>query len=210
MRQRQHPFLRVRIEVDEQIAAAHQIHFRIGRIGEQVLRREHHAFADRGLDPVIVAGLVEKALEPFGRQAFDHAARIDALARRGEIVVSQVGGENLDAEPLLGGFIAFGDHHRDRVGFLARRAGRNPGTDRSVGRGLLDQRPDHFAVERVPRLGISEEARDIDHHVPGELGELVGIAAQPVQIGVERFYAGKAHPPVRAAGQVLDLYWRKS
>ena len=75
MGEREDAVLRLGLEVDEEVAAADQVHPRIGRVGQQVLRREQDGFADVGLDPIIFPGPVEEALQPLGRHAFDHAGR---------------------------------------------------------------------------------------------------------------------------------------
>ena len=192
MRERQDAILPLGVEIDEQVAAAHQIHLRVRRIGEQVLRREDDGFTDLALDAIALAGLLEEAIEPVGREPLDHAAGIEAAARGGEIVVGKVRGEDFRLQALFSRFGMLGEQHCDRIGFLARRAGRNPGADRLVGRRLLDERPDHVAVEGLPRFGIAEEAGDVDHHVADERLQLGGIVAELDQIVIERFRARRA------------------
>ncbi len=61
----QHLFLQQRVEVDEQVAAAHQVDLAEGRGGDDVVRGEDHHFADPLAHLVLVLLFDEKRDYPL-------------------------------------------------------------------------------------------------------------------------------------------------
>ena len=138
MAKRDDPLLRVRLQIDQEIAARDEVQPRERRVAQQVLRREHDHVAQ-------LLGDLEASRRAFRRSAGDArprqaghgGGRIDAIPRLAQIVFLGVGREHLQVEPLAGRFGLLRHQHGDRIGLLARRAGRNPDADRSA---VLDAR----------------------------------------------------------------------
>ena len=63
--QRQELLLRLDIHVDQEVAAAEDVHLRKRRIDKDVLRRKDHQVADLFLDPVALVFADEESLEPL-------------------------------------------------------------------------------------------------------------------------------------------------
>src|SRR5690606_41199023 len=60
---RQHPALRIRLEIDQKVAAADQVEARERRLREDVLLGEHHRVAQRLRHAIVVALPKEEPLE---------------------------------------------------------------------------------------------------------------------------------------------------
>lgn len=69
-------------QIDQQIAAAHQIQPGKGRVGDQVLIGEHDRFAQQLVDVVVIVVVLgsEKPIQPLGRNVDFDASGITALA----------------------------------------------------------------------------------------------------------------------------------
>ena len=88
--------LQLAIEVDQQIATRDEMQLRERRIAQHAVRREHDAIADFARHAIMVALGTKIALEPrFGDIGGDRR-RIDAVARRGERALIDVGSEDHD------------------------------------------------------------------------------------------------------------------
>ena len=99
--QRQELLLRLDIHVDQEIAAAEDVHLRERRIDKDVLRRKDHQVADLFLDPVALVFLDEESLKPLrgnvrgnARGKFPPAGLVNGF-------LVDVRGKNLDARSVL-------------------------------------------------------------------------------------------------------------
>ena len=181
--------LDVGFEVDEEVAAGAEVEAAEGGILQDVLRGEDDELAHFFFDAVVGVVLVEEAGEAlFAEVAFDAAGK-DAGAGVEEGAVGGVGGEDFDVEVFAGGFGFFDEEHGKGIGFFAAGAGGDPGADGGVVFGGGDEGIDHSGAKGVPRVGIAEEAGDVDHEVIAEggdfgggLAEVAGVVAHGVEL----------------------------
>ena len=166
MEGRQDPPLQRRGHVDQDVAAADQIHVRERRIGGEVLAREDADVADRLVDPVEVVFLLEEAVQPFGRELGLDALGIEPgagpLQRAG---IAEIGGEDLEraAHRLI--VEQLPEHDGQRVGLLARGAPRYPQAQRRVrGLGLQDLGED-AGFQGLEQGRVAKEAGHVDEEV---------------------------------------------
>jgi hypothetical protein len=68
--------LQRRLQVDQQVPAADQVHPRERRVGEGVVPREYAYVADRLADPIVPIRLHEEASQSLGREVLRDALRI--------------------------------------------------------------------------------------------------------------------------------------
>ena len=80
MEYRDHALLHFHAEIDEQIAAGHQIEAGKRRSGQNVVHREHAHVADALPDVVAAFDLGEIAAQPFGRNVLRDVLRVNAGA----------------------------------------------------------------------------------------------------------------------------------
>ena len=99
MKHRQQFLLQLGAEVDQQVAAGEDVQPGERWVGEQVVRCEHHHFANFLADAVAIAFLDEEAGQAFCRQVFGNAGRVERLPCLGDGVRVEVGGEDLQAVP---------------------------------------------------------------------------------------------------------------
>ena len=95
--QRQELLLRLDIDVDQEIAAAEDVHLRKRRIDQDVLRRKDHQVADLFLDPVALVFLDEESLKPLRGNVRGNARGKRPPAGLVDGVLVDVRGKNLDA-----------------------------------------------------------------------------------------------------------------
>src|SRR5665213_3454475 len=92
---RQRPLLQSGLQVDQQVAATDQIHFRKRRITDQILARENHRLAKRLGDSVAALLLDEKPSQSLRRNVGCERLGVKTGARLVEQRVVQVGREDL-------------------------------------------------------------------------------------------------------------------
>ena len=64
--------------------------------------------------------------------------------------------------------------------------------------GLFNHRCNHFAVQRVPSVGITEEGSNVNQQVLDQCTRLVAVTSQQGQIVVELLHLSNAHPTMNA------------
>ena len=139
MEQGQNLPLRLRAQVDEQIAAGDEVEARERRVGQQALAREHHRLTQFAHDLIVVVLLGEEAGEPRRRHVGLDRFRIDAVAGERHAVRVDVGGEHLQLDIAFCGRDLLEKEHRDGIGLFARAAAGHPDAQRSI-QGLLAAR----------------------------------------------------------------------
>ena len=124
---------------------------------------------------------------------------VESGAGRGEGVLVDVGGIDLHIEfaRVLTQLVC--DQHRERVRLLARGAAGAPDAEALVRGRLFDQPGQHRLPHLVPRLGVAEEARDVDQDDVEEGLVLVGVAVEVVDVGGEAGHVELRHPMADAA-----------
>jgi hypothetical protein len=183
--QRQHGLLRVRLEVDQEIAARDQVHLGEGRVADQIVRGEHDALAQglRDLVPVRLGG--EEPSQPSIADAGHLHLVVHPRAGQLERGLVNVGRQDLDLEGAAARRQALVEEHGDRIRFLAGRAAGHPDPDVLVGVGAIDQLRDDPMLERLEGFLVAKEASDADQEVLVERAELARIAADLLDIGVD-------------------------
>ena len=188
MKQRQDRLLRVRLEVDQQVAAGDQIELGERRIADDVVRREDDALAQVLRDLVAVGAKREERLEPLGLMPGNLFLGVDAGARDFERRLVDVGREDLEVDGRAPRAQLLVKQHRDRVRFLAGGAAGHPDADLlagTVGVERFDDLRDDALLEHRERLVVAEEPRHADQQVFVERVQLARIAAQLVDVRVE-------------------------
>src|SRR5882757_1431105 len=168
MQQGERPALCLRLEINQQIAASDDIHAGKRWVAQQVLRGKNHLVTQCLLDTVSVLVLLEKSLEPFGRQVAFYAAGIDAGAGKGQWLIRRIGGKYFDIDFLACPLGLLCEEHGERVGLLAARTGTHPGPDRIATLVLCDHGSYDGLAQCIPRSGIAKKSRNVDHQVVGE------------------------------------------
>ena len=188
--------LRLLLEIDQEVPATDQVDAKERRVLQQVLRREDHPLPQFLPDQAAVVGPLEEATQPFiGNLALDRGGE-QAAASDAEAVLAAVGREDLDVEAFLRRFRLLGDQHRDRVGLLAGRTGRNPHPDHVAALALAHQRHDDLVGQGLPGLRVAEEAGDGDRQVFDQRLELLRVAPQ------EFLILGEVREPVQTDAPV--------
>ena len=186
MKQRQHPLLHRRLEIDQEVAADDEVEPREGRVLQQVLRREGDRLADLPLDAVGVVLRVEEALEPLGADVLVDARGINAGAGGGQHGCRDVGREEPQVQVLALLGHRLGEQHGKGVGLLAGGATGEPNPNGRAGGALAHQWLDDLPGERLPGFGVAKEAGDVDGQIGQQRRQLVLVVLQELDVVVER------------------------
>ena len=174
-----------RLEVDEEVAAGHEVQAREGRSPQEVVRREEAEVADVLRDRVRVAALHEEARQPLGAHLPLDDVRVSSAAGLGEGGGVDVGREDLDLRRARHSLRLLAKQHRDRVGLLAGGAARDPRSH--VARGVRCRMSGiDDPLEHLERRAVTEEARDVDHQVVLEPVDLALVASEQRDVLAER------------------------
>lgn len=120
-----HSLLRRAIEIDEKVATRNHVEMREGRVFDEVVMREEHHLAQLSTHAVAVRLFDKEAAQPLGRNVGHVRLRVETFARRRDGLLVYVGGEDLNGRRTRQSVPELGEHHRQRVGFLAGRAARH-------------------------------------------------------------------------------------
>ncbi len=188
------------LEIDHHVPTGYQVELGERRIADDVLDREHHAFAQRRVDLVGAFIVREKGVQARRRDIGGDAVGIEADARVVQGVFVDVGCEDLDPRLLLlpGKFLQQQD--RQRIGLLARRTAGHPHPHGTVRR-PLDQAGNDLARQRFHRLGIAEEGGDADQQILEQQLGLFRAAPQAPQVILMAADVVEAHAPFDPADQ---------
>ncbi|MEC5164017.1 hypothetical protein RCH08_005207 [Janthinobacterium sp. CG_S6] len=205
--QRNQALLQLGVQVDQQVAAAQDVELGKRRVRNDVLLGEDDHVADLLLDVVAVLFRHEKMLQPLGRDVVGDGRREAAQAGAVDGVARQVGGEDLQRvfrrRVDVGHHLV--EHHRQRIGFLAGRAGRYPGLERAppgVGRQQLRQR---HRLQVFPHLLVAEETGHADQHFLEQQVDLGRVLAQVGHVALHRRDLVQTHTPLDAPQHRVDL-----
>ena len=163
----QQTLLQFRIQVDQQVAARHQVHARERRVLDGTVRREHAHLADWLDHAPVVALLPEPAFLALRRNARQWRL-VTSRARGVDRVIVDIGGEDLHpggaalATIIVAHGLLQGDG--DGIRLLAGGAAGHPDPQR-IGRALVGQQlRDRGGLQRIEGLGVTEELGDPDQH----------------------------------------------
>ncbi len=204
---RQDPPLQRRIEVDEDVSAAHQIQLRKWRIAGQVVLDEDAQIANRLVDPVAAIGLDEVATAALFAHGPQRAVRVDAGAGLGDGGLAEIRPEDLDRV----GRVAQDLEQRDaeRIDLFAGRASGHPDADRCPGRLLLDDGRKDLPLQGVEDLRVAEERRDVDEDVFVKRPDFIGVPLEQRQVVLELVRSAQGHPAGQSALEGRPLVLRE-
>ena len=124
MKERQEPFLQFRGQIDQQIAAAHQVQFGEGRVHDDVLGGEGHHLSDLLAHQEVFSCRDKKSVQTFCRDIGNGFGRVEPLAGLVDRILVEIGGKNLRAE-IPGRFelfLRFQKDHGQGISFFTSRA----------------------------------------------------------------------------------------
>lgn len=196
MKQRERLLLGRRLEVDEEVAAAHQIEARERGVVDDVVSGEHRELAQLLDDPEALAGRREVALAPLRADVAHGVGVVDPRAGRLERFGVDVGREDLGGDAAAAGQDRLVEQDGDRVHLLAGSAARHPDPDVA---GPLEDLGQDVALEVLEGLGVAEEAGDADEEVEVERVQLALVAAQALSVGLDVLQPGHGQPPLDPA-----------
>jgi hypothetical protein len=207
VQRREHPLLQLWTEVDEDVAAAHEIELGERRIARQIVLHERAAFADRLADPVADAlDAGEVACEPLRTDAACGGLGVNADPGVVDRLVRDIGPEQLD--PDVGQVLAGQElEQRDDegIGLFPGRTSRAPDANRSASALLLQDLGEHVLAEPVVDLRVPEERRHVDEDLLEQRRRLRAIVAQPLHVVVQRGQPVQGHPARQAAPDAGEL-----
>ena len=152
-------------EIDQHVAAAHEVEPRERWVPRHVLRCEDADVPDRLADPIAPVCFDEEPSQPVGRHL-----GLDARGKRpgpgpGDRGGAEVGGEHLDREVAvrLPEKLPQADH--ERVDLFARGAARDPDPDGLVGGPLLHEAREDAPPESFEPFRVPEESRHVNEDV---------------------------------------------
>src|SRR5262245_15015880 len=203
----EHDDLGVLIEVDQHVAAEHDIECAKRReIIEQVERPELHHRADLGRKLPAFADLREMLDQQLDRQP---ALHLELAVKTGFGLLQHLGGEisgqNVDA-PAGKARAHVLEHHGQRIRLLAARGRRAPDAHALLHRARLHQRGHDGVAEMIERDAIAEEEGLVGHHGLDHVHDQ-RLRILPLEImdeggqAIDAYPAGDRHEP--ALDQVL-------
>src|SRR5690606_32417261 len=179
MQERDHLTLQLGVEIDEDVSTADEIELGKGRVTGEVVLHEHADVADALADLVAALDAIEEAGQSFASHADHRCLWITADAGRLDGLLTQVGAEDLDGDTLGPAIQGLEEADGERVDFLARRASRNPDSDRIAVVLALREWSEDLLLQRGEGIWIAEEGRDVNEHVLRQRRGLVrGVAEQ--------------------------------
>src|SRR5947207_8904917 len=92
----------------------------------------------------------------------------------------------------------FDERDRDRVDLLASRATWDPDPDWILHGAIFEERSEHLVLERLERIRIAKELRDVNEEIVVQLFERVGVRAKVLCIGRQLIEAAHRHAALDA------------
>ena len=197
--------LRLGVEVHERVAADEEIEPRDRRVLHQVVAAEDHRAAQIRPEDEASRRALEIALDERGLHAFELLLAVARQARLGQRLLVGIGAVHFDALAHRLHAERLGEHHGERVGFLARCAARRPDADVRLRRLCGEQFRHHLLAQVIPRRRVAEKRSDVDEDGVEELGELLRVDLEMVDVGLVIVEAQELHAPRHAPQQARAL-----
>ncbi len=175
-----------RRQIDQQIAAGDQIDARERRVPNDTVRREDTQRANVLGDHEAGAARHEEPLAALRRHGVEQRLRIARRACDREHALIDVGCEYLHARNRGQPFHMFASQHGDRKHLLARGAAWNPYAHGVVGAAALEQLRNDRRGQRLERIFVPEEVRDVDQQVAEQGTDLLRVLPHALDIGFDR------------------------
>ena len=203
--------LQLRTDVDQHVAAAHQVQPGKRRVSKGAVGGKYHQVAHLGPHLILVVLERKIAAQAFGRDDVGDVLRIPGLAGHAHRRLVDVGGENLHPDGLL--LVSFLDqlaqHDGHRVGLLAGGTGRHPDPEGVLALHMILKVAAELRLERLEGLCVPEEAGDVDGEILKQRLDLVWRVFQPSQVHRDVGDLLALHAPVDAANQRGPLVARE-
>src|SRR5215216_1925851 len=160
---------------------------------------ENYGAAEVLAKGVLLTRALEVAFSQGLRYGLDGAVAVDSLSRFAQMLFVDVRRINFDTAVELIWAHRLGEHHRNRISLFAGRAAGGPDANRAVCAVMREDVRHDFAFEIVPGLRVPEEGRDVDQHGVEEVGELVLMDFQVVDIIAKGLYFDRRHALLNAS-----------
>ena len=183
-------------EVDEDIAAAHQIELGERRIARQVVAHEDAQLAHGLADAVAAIDLDEEAAPPLVADVAQRGVGVDAAAGRFDRRFADVGAEDLDRTRARGVVEELEQRDGQRVDLFARRAAGDPQSNRRIRRLVGDDRRKDVLLDLLEDVRIAKERGDVDEHVFVQEPRLVGLFEEQPQVALAAADVAQRHAAV--------------
>ena len=184
MEQRHYLVLRVRAQVNKQVAARDQIDMRERGIAQNILLRKNDLLADLPGDPQVTVFLHEKTCQQLGRDVRDDALREKSTASPFDGALIHIGRENLHVPLLIASCYEFLHEHGDRVSLFPCGTSWHPDAERFPrGRPLQDRRQ-NLVTQNGKDFAIAKESRNVDQQVAPERRDFLLRLLEELQIVV--------------------------
>ncbi len=204
-----HLALHVRPEVDQQVAARHEVHAGERRVPDDAVGREHAKLPHLLGQHEAVAVRHEEPRPPFGR---DRAQQHAGVARRpghAQRVLVDVGGEHLHAGRVRQPVQVLAQQDGDGVHLLAGGAARHPDPHGVVRPAAVEQAGDDQGCQGLERFRVPEEVGDVDQQVPEQRPRFRRVLLQAGHVGSHRVHLHDLHAALHPAQERLDLVARE-
>ena len=188
--------LHLRFKVNQDVAATDQVHPGKGGVGDQVLSRKRHCFAQLLAD--LPGGFVhprEKAGQPFRRDIGGDALGIDSAAGNVERVFIDIRSEDLQAAGFWGRRLMFEQQHGEGIRLFTCCATGNPDAQRCVGILCLDERGDDFRRQSAECVRVAEETGHPYQEIASEPLDLFGMFSQVGEVFRDVIEVAQSHAP---------------
>ncbi len=199
------PFLHLRIEVDEEVAADKEVEpGKWGVLDDAVVGEDDH-FSEtlRHLPAPVKPG--EEALEPLFAHLCPDVVGIESGPRLGHGPFVDIGGENLHLSlPAFLCQVLF-DQHRDGVRLLAGRTAGVPDPNRLFRVSAGEYLRDDFAPEKFERFRVAEEAGNAYEYILAEGLGLLGVFLEDGEILPDPAGLVNRHPPLNPPQDSVSL-----
>src|SRR5690348_15678209 len=184
------------LEINEEIAAAHQIHLGKRRIVQNIVLGKDAAVPNGFADAVACVGAIEESAQALRRNIPLNIIRIAAAASLDDAGFAYVGSKELKRS--FRSFVAeeFQKGNRNRIGFLAGSAAGRPDPNRRFGRSIFQKLRKNFGLQSVKNARIAEEAGYIDQQVLIESIWLSRRLLNEFQVVAQTIHPVDHHSPV--------------
>ncbi len=197
----QYPLLQPRLEVDEHVAAADQVHAAERRVPGHVMSCEDAGVADRLDHPVAAVHLGEEPLQALRRDVLRDVRQVPSRPRLLQGTLGEVGAEDLEGRSRLQPARAFQEADDDRIDLLAGGAPGHPHPHGHAGRPVLQQPRQDLLAQHLVRARVAEEGGDRDEAVLIEGLHLVRVAFEVARVAPPASRRGRAPCAARSAGR---------
>src|SRR6266404_6869959 len=165
MQKRDDFFLRHRLEVDQEITAANQIHSGERRIGKDVLLSEHAHITDRFADAISAIFFDKETPETIGRYIFSNVLGVEAGSGSLNTPVVDIGGKDLHGDMISPLVCQLGKRHGYGVRLFARRTTQDPDPHRLLVRSTFNDLREDVFLEQSECFRVPEKARHVYENV---------------------------------------------